>query len=57
MVAAYLRDRKGIYYTLLEYYDENGKRQQIAKSTGLKVKGNSISVAHENIYLLMVKTL
>ena len=40
MVAAYLRDRKGIYYTLLEYYDENRKRQQIAKSTGLKVKGN-----------------
>ena len=28
--------RNGIYQAVLEYYDENGKRQQPWRSTGLK---------------------
>ena len=40
MIAAYLRDRNGVYYTDLRYTDADGKRRQECKSTGLKVKGN-----------------
>ena len=40
MVPGYLRDRNGIYYTVLSYYDINGKRVLSSKSTGLPVKGN-----------------
>ena len=32
--------RNGIYQAVLEYYDENGKRQQHWRSTGLKERGN-----------------
>jgi len=32
--------RNGIYQVILEYYDENGKRQQPWRSTGLKERGN-----------------
>lgn len=32
--------RNGIYQAVLEYYDENGKRQQPWRSTGLKERGN-----------------
>jgi len=32
--------RNGIYQAVLDYYDENGKRQQPWRSTGLKVSGN-----------------
>ena len=32
--------RNGIYQAILEYYDENGKRQQPWRSTGLKERGN-----------------
>lgn len=32
--------RNGIYQAVLEYYDENGKRQQPWRSTGLKEQGN-----------------
>ena len=31
--------RNGIYQAVLEYYDENGKRQQPWRSTGLKERG------------------
>ena len=40
MIAAYLRNRNGVYYTDLRYTDADGKRRQEYKSTGLKVKGN-----------------
>ncbi len=40
MIAAYLRDRNGVYYTDLRYTEADGKRRQECKSTGLKVKGN-----------------
>ncbi|MCR5040921.1 MAG: site-specific integrase [Clostridia bacterium] len=40
MIAAYLRDRNGVYYTDLRYTDADGKRRQECKTTGLKVKGN-----------------
>jgi len=30
----------GTYYTYINYVDENGKRQQKTKSTGLPTKGN-----------------
>lgn len=32
--------RNGIYQAVLEYYDENGKKQQPWRSTGLKERGN-----------------
>lgn len=35
-----LQVRNGIYQAVLEYYDENGKRQQPWRSTGLKERGN-----------------
>lgn len=40
MVAGHLRERRGIYYIVLSYIDEHGKRQTPSKSTGLPVKGN-----------------
>ena len=40
MIAAYLRNRNGVYYTDLRYTDADGNRRQVYKSTGLKVKGN-----------------
>ena len=40
MVAGHLQVRDGLYYMVLSYRDENGKRQQPWKSTGLAVKGN-----------------
>ena len=40
MIAAYLRNRNGIYYTDLRYTEADGKRRQECKTTGLKVKGN-----------------
>ena len=35
-----LQVRNGIYQAVLEYYDENGKRHQPWRSTGLKERGN-----------------
>ena len=40
MIAAYLRNRNGIYYTDLRYQDADGNRRQECKTTGLPVKGN-----------------
>ena len=40
MVAGHLREKNGVYYTVLSYTDINGKRQTPTKSTGLPVKGN-----------------
>ena len=35
-----LKAIKNTYYTYINYVDENGKRQQKTKTTGLPVKGN-----------------
>ena len=35
-----LRVKRGIYQMVIDYPDENGKRRQISKSTGLSEKGN-----------------
>ena len=40
MVAGHLRERDGIYYIVLSYTDENGKRHTPCHSTKLPVKGN-----------------
>ena len=40
MVAGHLRERNGVYYIVLSYTDENGRRQTPTRSTGLSVKGN-----------------
>lgn len=40
MVAGHLQIKKGYYYIVLSYKDENGKRKTPWISTGLKVKGN-----------------
>ncbi len=39
MVSACLREKHDYYYIIISYYEE-GKRRQIWKSTGLKVRGN-----------------
>ena len=39
MVSACLREKHEYYYIIISYY-EDGKRKQIWKSTGLKVRGN-----------------
>lgn len=40
MVAAHLRDKRGIYHMILSYTNEEGKRVSRSKTTGLPVKGN-----------------
>lgn len=40
MVPAFLREKAGLYYIVVSYYDEEHKRKQIWISTKLKVKGN-----------------
>lgn len=40
MVPAFLREKAGLYYIVVSYYDEAHKRKQIWISTKLKVKGN-----------------
>ncbi len=40
MVAGHLQQKKGYWYIVLTYTDENGKPASKWKSTGLKVKGN-----------------
>lgn len=40
MVAGHLQEKKGYFYIILNLTDENGKRKQVWKSTGLPVKGN-----------------
>lgn len=40
MVAGHLREKRGYFYMVLSYTDENGKRHTPTKSTGLTVKGN-----------------
>jgi len=40
MVAGHLQEKKGKYYIVLNFKDENGKRKTQWKSTGLTVKGN-----------------
>lgn len=40
MVPAFLREKAGMYYIVVSYYDEEHKRKQIWISTKLKVKGN-----------------
>ncbi len=40
MVAGHLREKRGYFHIVLNYTDENGKRQTPSKSTGLPVKGN-----------------
>ena len=40
MVAGHLREKRGIYYMILSYTNENGERVTPTKSTGLPVKGN-----------------
>lgn len=40
MVAGHLQEQKGLYYMVLSYTDEKGKRKQPWISTGLTVKGN-----------------
>lgn len=39
-VAGHLQEKKGYYYAVLNYKDENGKRKTKWISTGLTVKGN-----------------
>ena len=39
-VTASLYDKNGIYQIMISYYDENGKRKQKSKSTGLEIRGN-----------------
>ena len=40
MVQAYLREKKGLYYIAIYYYDDSHERKQIWVSTKLKVRGN-----------------
>lgn len=40
MVAGHLQQKKGYWYVVLTYTDENGKPASKWKSTGLKIKGN-----------------
>ena len=40
MVAGHLREKYGMYYIVLSYTDENGKRKTPTTSTKLPVKGN-----------------
>ena len=40
MVAGHLREKNGIFYIVLSYTDEYGKRKTPSQSTGLPVKGN-----------------
>lgn len=40
MIAGHLQEKKGYYYVVLSYKDENGKKVVKYISTGLKVKGN-----------------
>lgn len=40
MVAGHLRDRNGIWSMVITYYDDDGTKHNITKSTHLPVKGN-----------------
>lgn len=40
MVAGHLQEKKGLYYIVLNFMDENGKRKPKWIATGLPVKGN-----------------
>ena len=40
MVAGHLQIKKGYFYIVLSYKDENGKRKTQWTATGLKEKGN-----------------
>ena len=40
MVAGHLREKNGYFYIALNYYDENGKRHNTCRGTGLQVRGN-----------------
>lgn len=40
MVAGHLQEKKGLYYIVLNFTDENGKRKPKWIATGLPVKGN-----------------
>ena len=40
MVSGHLQEKKGYYYAVLSYYDNNKKRHVKYFSTGLPVKGN-----------------
>lgn len=40
MVAGHLQEKGGLYYMVLSYRDENGKRRQPWEPTGFTVKGN-----------------
>lgn len=40
MVAGHLREKRGYFYIVLSYTDQNGNRQTPSRSTGLPVKGN-----------------
>ncbi|MBQ1704745.1 MAG: tyrosine-type recombinase/integrase [Clostridia bacterium] len=40
MVAGHLQEKSGIYYMVISYHDQNGKRKTKWTSTGLPVKGN-----------------
>lgn len=40
VVTGSLYDKNGIWQMMFSYYDENGKRKQKSKTTGLPVKGN-----------------
>ena len=39
-VSGHIEDRRGIFYIMLSWYDENGKRGRKSVTTGLAVKGN-----------------
>ena len=40
MVAGHLQEKNGVYYMVLSFHDETGKRKTKWVSTGLPVKGN-----------------
>ena len=40
MVTVSLQEKNGLYHAVLSYRDENGKRKQKWKTTGLPIKGN-----------------
>ena len=40
MVAGHLQEKNGLFYIVLSYIDENGKRKQPWLPTGLAIKGN-----------------
>ena len=40
MVSGHLQVKKGFYYVVLSYYNNNGKRRVKYFSTGLPEKGN-----------------